>query len=420
MIRRLAAALRRVAIDVEPLRRSPDFRRLWSGLAVSEFGYQFTLVATFVQVFDLTGSSAAVGTIGLVGLVSLAGGTLGASAFLDHRDRRSLLMLSQIGLMTGTAVLLVTALVDRPPLAAIYLGVAIIGLFSSIDSPTRAAMTPRLVGRELVPSAITLNQVVWNSTALIGPAAAGFLIARTGVSWAYALDLLTYPAMLWAAARLRPMPPEDVERSSRGLAAVREGFAYLRGRPVLQSTFVVDIIAMVFGMPRALFPVLAVTQFDRGAEVVGLLLAAPAVGALAGVVTAGWVRSVRRQGLVVIWAVIGWGAGIAAFGLVGDRLIPALVLLAVAGAADVISAVFRNTILQSTVPEGLRGRLSAIHVLVVTGGPRLGDFEAGLVASLTSPQFSVVSGGVLCILGTAALAVLVPSFRRYRSDVVVT
>ena len=277
-------------------------------------------------------------------------------------------------------------------------------------------MTPRLVGREQVPSAITLNQVVWNSTALIGPAAAGFLIARVGVSWAYLLDLLTYPAMLWAAMRLRPMPPEDVERSSRGIAAVREGFAYLRGRPVLQSTFIVDIIAMVFGMPRALFPVLAITQFDRGVEVVGLLLAAPAVGALAGVVTAGWVGSVRRQGLVVIWAVVGWGAGIAAFGLVGDRLVPALVLLALAGAADVISAVFRNTILQSTVPEGLRGRLSAIHVLVVTGGPRLGDFEAGLVASLTSPQVSVVSGGLLCIVGTAALAIAVPSFRRYRSD----
>ena len=406
MITRLVAALRRVAIDIEPLRRSADFRRLWTGLAVSEFGYQFTLVATFVQVFDLTGSSAAVGTIGLVGLVSLAGGTLGASAFLDHRDRRSLLIISQIGLMAGTAVLLVTALVDGPPL----------GLFSSIDSPTRAAMTPRLVGREQVPSAITLNQVVWNSTALIGPAAAGFLIARVGVSWAYLLDLLTYPAMLWAAMRLRPMPPEDVERSSRGIAAVREGFAYLRGRPVLQSTFIVDIIAMVFGMPRALFPVLAITQFDRGVEVVGLLLAAPAVGALAGVVTAGWVGSVRRQGLVVIWAVVGWGAGIAAFGLVGDRLVPALVLLALAGAADVISAVFRNTILQSTVPEGLRGRLSAIHVLVVTGGPRLGDFEAGLVASLTSPQVSVVSGGLLCIVGTAALAIAVPSFRRYRSD----
>lgn len=416
MIRRLIAALRRVAIDIDPLRRSPDFRRLWTGLAVSEFGYQFTLVATFIQVYDLTGSSAAVGTIGLVGLVSLTAGTLGASAFLDHRDRRTLLMLSQVGLMTGTAGLLVTALVDRPPLAAIYAGVAIIGLFSSIDSPTRAAMTPRLVGRELVPSAITLNQVVWNSTALIGPAAAGFLIARAGVSWAYLLDLLTYPAMLWAAARLRPMPPEDVGRSPRGLAAVREGFAYLRGRPVLQSTFIVDIIAMVFGMPRALFPVLAVTQFDRGAEVVGLLLAAPAVGALAGVVTAGWVGSVRRQGLVVIWAVVGWGAGIAAFGMVGDRLVPALALLAIAGAADVISAVFRNTILQSTVPEGLRGRLSAIHVLVVTGGPRLGDFEAGLVASLTSPQVSVVSGGLLCIVGTVALAVMVPSFRRYRSD----
>ena len=202
---------------------------------------------------------------------------------------------------------------------------------------------------------------------------------------------------------------------STGLKAVREGFAYLRGRKVLLSTFVLDIIAMVFGMPRALFPVLALTQFHEGAEVVGLLFAAPAVGAFIGAATAGWVGRIRHQGMAVVWAVVVWGAGITAFGLVRTNLWLALFFLAVAGAADVISAVFRNTILQVTVPDALRGRLSGINYLVVAGGPRRGDLEAGLVASAFSPMASVVSGGLLCIAGAGVVAWLVPALRRYQA-----
>jgi MFS family permease len=413
--RRRLAVVRRLAVDVEPLRASRDFRRLWVGLLVSEFGYQFTLVASFIQVFALTRSPAAVGLIGLVGLVALAVGTLIGGAFVDVVDRRTMLIVAQLGYMLGSATLLIGALLGRPPVAIVYAAVAVIAAVSAIDSPVRSAMTPRLVGRTLLPSALALNQVVWQVTALVGPAAAGLVIARLGLAWAYGVDLVTYLAMLWAAVLIAPMAPERSRVERRGFAAVTEGFAYLRGRPVLQSTFVVDIIAMVFGMPRALFPILAVTQFGRGEAITGLLFAAPAVGALLGAVTTGWVRHVRHQGRAVIVAVLLWGAGIAAFGLIGDRLWIALLLLAFAGGADVISAVFRTTILQLSVPDALRGRLSQIHILVVTGGPRLGDLEAGLVASAFSPAVSVVSGGVLCVAGTALLAWLVPSFRRYHA-----
>jgi MFS family permease len=226
---------------------------------------------------------------------------------------------------------------------------------------------------------------------------------------------VTYVVMLLAVLLIAPMPPERTPGGKTGLAAVREGFAYLRGRPVLQTNFLIDIIAMVFGMPRALFAILAVTQFHQGDAIVGLLFAAPAVGALLGALTSGWVKHVRHQGRAVIWAVMLWGAGIAAFGLVGDHLGLALFFLAFAGGADVISAVFRNVILQLSVPDELRGRLSQIHILVVTGGPRVGDLEAGLVGSWFTPGISVVSGGLLCMAATGLLAWLVPSFRRYHA-----
>ena len=408
--------MRRVAIDIEPLRASRDFRRLWFGLLVSEFGYQFTLVASFVQVFRLTHSAAAVGLIGLVGLAALGVGTVIGGAYVDVVDRRTMLVVAQIGYMLGAGILVLGAIAGEPPVWLVYLAVAIIAGVSAIDSPVRSAMTPRLVGHELLPSALALNQVVWQVTALVGPAVAGIVIARVGLAWAYGVDLVTYLGMLWAVIRIGPVPPERRDGSPTGLAAVREGFGYLRGRPVLQSTFLVDIIAMVFGMPRALFPIIAVTQFHRGDTIVGLLFAAPAVGALIGAATTGWVKYVKHQGQAVIWAVMLWGAGIAAFGLVGDHLWLALFFLAFAGAADVISAVFRNTILQLSVPDALRGRLSQIHILVVTGGPRVGDLEAGLVASAFSPAASVVSGGILCMVGTGLLAWLMPAFRRYHAD----
>jgi MFS family permease len=407
--------LRGLAVDVAPLRVSRDFRRLWLGLLVSEFGFQFTLVASFVQVFRLTGSAGAVGVIGLVGLVALVFGTLAGSSFLDAVDRRRLLIWAQVAFMGGSGLLLAGAIHGDPPVWVVYLGVAVISGVSALDFPTRAAITPRLVGAELLPSALALNQVVWNGTALVGPAVAGFVIQRFGLSWAYGIDVVTYLAMLAAALAIRPMPPEEAPGARTGWAAVREGFRYVRGRRVLQSTFAIDIVAMVFGMPRALFPILAITQFHRGEEIVGLLFAAPAVGALIGALTTGWVKHVRHQGRAVIWAVVVWGAGIAAFGTVGDDLWLGLLLLAVAGGADVISAVFRSTILQLSVPDSMRGRLSGIHILVVTGGPRLGDLEAGLVAQAVSPWFSVVSGGLLCIVGAGAVALLYPELRRYHA-----
>jgi MFS family permease len=412
---RAGGFVRRIAIDVEPLRISRDFRRLWLGLLASTFGSQFTIVATYIQVFHLTRSVAAVGLIGLVGFSGLLLGTLAGSAFLDAFDRRKILIWAQVGYLASSGVLFAGALAGDPPVGLIYGAVAGIAITSALDGPTRGAMTPRLLPRRFLPAAAALNQLTWNGAGLIGPALAGLVVGGLGFAWAYAIDLASIGLLLLASFSIRPMPPEQGERVSVGWTAVREGFAFLRGRRVLQSTFAIDIIAMVFGMPRALFPVLALTQFHGGDTVAGLLFAAPAVGAFLGAATTGWVGRVDRQGLAVIWAVVVWGAGITAFGLVGTHLWVGLLFLAVAGAADVISAVFRNTILQVTVPEHLRGRLFGIHILVVAGGPRLGDLEAGLVAAAFSPAASVVSGGLLCMAGAGLVAWLVPSFRRYRA-----
>jgi len=410
---RLAKSL---ALDIEPLRVSRDFRLLWSGLFISELGYQFSLVAIFVQIYQLTGSPAAVGLTGLFSFLALLLGAVISGAVLDAYDRRKLLMWAQVGFAFASCLLLAGAINGDPPLWQIYLAASIFAMVSTIDGPTRSAMTPRLVGNALVPSALALNQVVWNGVGLLGPALGGIVIARLGFSWAYGIDLVTYGAMFIAAFRIAPMPPtrEAGEAPAVGWPAVKEGFAFVRKSKLLQSTFVIDLIAMIFGLPRALFPILAVTQFHRGPEVVGLLFAAPAAGALVGALTGGWVRHVNRQGVAVIWAVAGWGAAIVAFGLVGPHLGLAMFFLALAGAADVISAIFRSTILQVSAPEELRGRLSGIHILVVTGGPRLGDLEAGVVAQVWSPTVSVVSGGLICIAGAGAVALAYPVLRRYR------
>src|SRR5919106_5665 len=410
---RVGQSVRRVAVDVSPLRASRDFRRLWLGLLASTLGSQFTIVATYVQVFDLTRSSAAVGLVGLVGFLGLVVGTLVGSTFLDAFDRRKILIAAQVGYLVSSGMLFAGALLGDPPIGLIYAAVAGIAATSAIDSPTRSAMTPRLLDRSQLPAAAALNQLTWNGAGLIGPALAGVIVASLGFAWAYAIDLASIGLLLLASISIRPMPPARSERVSVGWRAVREGFSFLRGRRLLQSTFVIDIIAMVFGMPRALFPVLALRQFGGGAAGAGVLFAAPAVGGFLRAATTRWGGRVRHQGLAVIWAVVVWGAGIAAFGVVGSNLW--LGLFFVAGAADVISAVFRNTILQVTVPEDLRGRLFAIHILVVAGGPRLGDLEAGLVASAFTPTVSIVSGGLLCIVGAGLIAWLVPSFRRYRA-----
>jgi MFS family permease len=416
---RAGRALRSLAVDITPLKRYRDYRLLFEGLFVSEIGHQITHVAILIQVYAITHSTLAVGLVGLAALVPLALSTIGFAWIADAFDRRRVLAMIQVGLAFGSGVLLVNALSPHPSLVVIYVAVGITAFLGGIDSPTRTAAVARIVGPDQLTNAVALNQVLWNTAMVAGPALGGLLAAKS-FPLAYGVDAATYGATFLAAILMRPLPPAAGDVApTRGMRAIREGFAYLKGRRVIQTTFSVDLIAMIFGMPRALFPVLALTQFHlppkEAAHLVGYMLSAVGAGALIGALTTGWVQRVRHQGRAVLWAVTVWGAAIASFGLVGDHIWLALICLAVAGGADVISAVFRGTILQLAVPDSLRGRLNGIHILVVTGGPRLGDVEAGVVARVWSPFVSVVSGGLLCIAGVGVIALLVPEFARYHA-----
>jgi MFS family permease len=341
--------------------------------------------------------------------------SIGAGPQIDLRDRRKLLLLAQGGLMVASLLLLGGAVAGNPPLALVYGAAALNAGFVSLSMPTRAAMTPNLVPRELLANAAALNQVMWNGAAVVGPALGGIIVGQVGLAWAYGFDAATYVVAIAFALGLRPQRPARLpDDDDRGWSAVRNGMRYLKGKPVLQSTFTIDVFAMVFGMPRVLFPVLADKQFHRGAEAVGWLFSAVAFGALVAALGSGWVARVRRPGRAILVAVTIWGAAITAFGLSGSRLWLALVVLAVAGAADVVSAVFRSTMQQLIVPDALRGRVSAFNIFIVAGGPRLGDLEGGLVASAFTPTVSVVSGGVLCLAGVVAIATGIPRFGRWQ------
>ena len=406
--------MRSVAVDVTPFRVSRDYRRIWFAELFSQVGSQITIVAVFIQVYRITRSPAAVGIVGLVQLVPLTAATIIGGPLIDRLDRRKILLATQFGLVLMSATLLFGASLNRTPLWLVYLPVGLAAGFSGIASPTRSAIIPNLISLDLLSSAVALNQIMWNAAMVAGPAVGGIIIARAGLRWAYAADVISFAATIYVTVRLpAQIPKHEVEQPATGARAIREAFTFLRGRRVLQATFIVDLVAMIFGLPRALFPILAMKQFHHGPEIVGALFSSIAVGAVIGAATTGWVRRIERQGLAVLIAVALWGACIAAFGVV-HVLALAFVLLAAAGAADVISAVFRGTILQSTVTDAVRGRLTAIHILVVTGGPRLGDLEAGLVASAFTPAISVVSGGVLCIIGVAVIGVLMPEFTAYR------
>jgi MFS family permease len=411
--RRLTRLVRRLTVDVAPLRASRDFRVLWFGELVSQIGSQITIVALFVQVYALTHSSAAVGLIGLVQLVPMLVVSIGLGPQIDRRDRRRLLIVAQCGLMTASLMLLGGAISGNPPLVLVYSAAALNAGFVAISMPTRAAMTPNLVPANLLASSAALNQVMWNGAAVIGPAMGGIIVAQVGLSWAYGIDVASYAVAIGAALLIHAQRPHGQIAGDSGWQAIKNGLQFLKGKRVLQSTFTIDLVAMIFGMPRVLFPQLAAQQFHRGPEVVGWLFSAVAFGALVGALGSGWVRGIRRHGLAILLAVTVWGAAITAFGLSGDRLALALLFLAVAGGADVISAVFRSTVQQLVVPDALRGRLLAFNILVVAGGPRVGDLEAGVVASVFTPTISVVSGGLLCLAGVAVIASAVPRFARW-------
>jgi MFS family permease len=401
----------RVLADLTPLRESRDYRFLFAGQVASYIGRQFTVVAIPIQVFAITHSSLAVGLVGLASLGPLIIFSLAGGALSDAFDRRRLLLINQVLLLATSALLALNAGLGRPALWPVFLLGSLSAGFAGADMQTRNAITPRLVRRETFPAAAALGQLVWQVGMIIGPTFAGIVIAHVSLAAAYWIDVSTFVVAFGTAIPMRPLPPEG-GGTKAGLSSVLEGLRFLKGKRVLVSTFTIDINAMVFGMPSALFPQLGTEVFGGGAQTVGLLYAAPGAGALLGALFSGWVPRVRRQGRAVVVAVVLWGAAIAAFGFT-ESLPLALVLLAVAGAADVVSAVFRNTILQLSVPDAFRGRLSGVHIAVVAGGPRLGDAEAGAVAALTTPQISVISGGLACIAGALVIARLVPEFVRY-------
>lgn len=402
----------RLLVDIEPLRKFPQFRLLWSGYLVTTFGNQITVVAVPYQIYRLTHSSLDIGLVSLAQIVPLLVGSLIGGTVADSFDRRRLLMISQALLASTSLGLALNATSARPSLWPLFVCSAFQAGFSGVDNPTRSALAVSVVDRDHLVAANALWQVLFQFGQIGGPAVAGLLLARFGVAPVYWVDLASFTASLLSLLRLRTEPMVCPEGGRElGLRAMVGGLRYLRGHQVLQAVFLVDLNAMVFGMPRALFPALGIGHFHGGARTVGLLYAAPGAGALAGALLTGWVAGIRRQGRAVLIAVAAWGSAIALFGVV-PYLPLGLVLLGVAGAADVVSAVFRATILQFEAPRALLGRLQAVQTAVVSGGPRLGDLEAGVVASLAGTEVSVVSGGLLCVLGVVVLARAIPRFSR--------
>jgi len=445
-----AEFLRRHAIDTKPLRHHA-YRRLFIGQAISNLGLQFTAVAVPVQMFALTGSSLWVGLLGVASLVPLVVFALWGGAVADAMDRRVLLLVASLVMWASTIVLFgLTAVgVASPVLLLVLTAVQAVGYGAS--ATTRGAIIPRLVDVSDIPSANALGSTSINISMTLGPLLAGLLVKDQHFATAYAVDALAFTVALWAALRLPALRPLNAgeagpersgreagpersgreagpersgreagpERSGREAGPVRVGWrdigaglSYIAHTPVLWLSFAIDIAAMVLALPRALFPQVADERFGPGS--IGLLYAAIAVGSVVAGLTSGWIARVRRQGVALVTAVVLWGLAVAAAGLARSLWL-ALLLLAVGGAADLVSAVYRQSILQTYAPDELQGRMQGVFFAVVAGGPRLGDLRAGLTAAFLGPTVAWVGGGIAAAVVAAALALAFPTLLRYPS-----
>jgi MFS family permease len=398
----------KILVDTTPLRQSRDFRLLFTGQLISMLGTQLTVVAIPYQIYRLTHSSLQVGAISLAQLLPFIVGALLAGPLGDSLDRRRIMLWTAAALGLSSAAFAFNASVHHPSLLALYLVSAVAAFFNGFSNTARMASVPGLVERGQIAAAAAMMQVTFQVGTVVGPALSGLLLGL-GLPLVYGIDAVTFVVAIVATFMMDPIPPAE-DQSLNPWESAKEGMRFLRGHQALQGVYIIDINAMVFGMPRALFPAMAGTVFGGGTITLGFLYAAPGVGALIGAVTTGWVAHLKRQGWAVIVAVVTWGGAIAIFGLV-HTLWVALIMLAVAGWADVISAVLRNTILQTSIPDRFRSRMSSIQMAVVQGGPRLGDMESGGVATATSLEFSVVSGGLACIAGAVVIGLLMPRFR---------
>jgi MFS family permease len=399
------------AIDLTPLKVSTDFRRLFVGQAVSEFGTQITFVAVPFQVYVETRSTAMVGLLALAEAAPLVVFPIVGGAIADAVERRRLLMVAHALTATLSVVLAVNAFLPEPKVWILFAFSFLWASAYSLYSPALRAWPARLLTPDLYTSALALEVVYYQSAALTGPVLAGVLIATFGVQYAYILDAVSYLAVIVALAGMHPSPP-TAQRLSIGWSAIKEGLRFLRGKQVLQGTFWIDLNAMIFGLPVALYPAFVLDVLDASPAVLGLLYSAEALGALVVALFSGRAKHVRRQGLVTIIACMCWGAGIVGFGFAGSLWV-ALLFLMLASASDMVSGLYRDAILKTVTPDEMRGRLEGISLAVVGTGPSLGNAEAGFLASVTDVPFSIKFGGIACIIGAGVLAVLLPRYRRY-------
>ncbi|SDC75993.1 MFS transporter [Rhodococcus tukisamuensis] len=415
---------RRLLADTTPL-REPHYRRLWVSGVVTVIGAQLSVVAVPQQVYEITQSSAYVGLTGVFALVPLVLFGLWGGALADVMDRRRLMTITTIGLS-------VTSLLFWAQAAAGMANVwVVLGLFSvqqaffAVNQPTRAAIIPRLIPGDQLPAANSLNMTVVQFGAIAGPLLAGVLIPTIGLASLYLIDTVLLMATLWAVLALPALPPTG-HTTKAGLRAVLDGFRYLSTQKVLLASFVVDIVAMVFGMPRALFPQIANETFGdpvTGGVALGLLFAAMSAGAVLGGVFSGWLPGVRYQGRAVVACIVLWGLAMVGFGVTvglaspGDSAIflwVALGFLAFGGAVDMVSAAFRSTMLQQVATDEMRGRLQGVFIVVVAGGPRMGDVLHGAAAASVGTAVAAAGGGILVVVGVALACLAFPMFLRYR------
>ncbi|WP_199439876.1 MFS transporter [Umezawaea beigongshangensis] len=403
----------RLLLDVRPLRESPHFRRLWVGTALSALGSQMTAFAVALQVYTLTRSSLAVGGVGLaMALPAVLFGLLGGS-IADAFDRRSLVLLCSglAAVVSGAFAVQAFAGLDR--VWPLYCLVVAQSLISSVNAPARRTFLPRLLRADQLPAGTALTLLAWHASTVVGPALAGVVAATWGLLACYLVDVLSFAAALHGIVRLPPMPPEG-GAVRPGPRAVGEALRLVRRTPVLAGAFLADTSAMLLGMPVALFPALNAERFGGSEQTLGLLTAAPAVGGVIAAALSGPVGRVSRQGRAMLVAGALWGVGVAGFGLAHDLAL-ALLLLAVAGAADAVSVVFRTTLVQLATPDRHRGRIAAAEHVVGAGFPQLGNFRAGAVASLTSPGLSAVSGGVATVVAAGLIGLALPGLVRHRA-----
>ncbi|HXH34577.1 MAG TPA: MFS transporter [Plantibacter sp.] len=426
-----ASNRRGILVDLSPLRESPAFARLWIGGAITGIGGQMTIVAVGLQVYDLTASTFAVSLVGVIALIPMICFGLYGGMLADAFDRRTVALTAAVVTWTSTAVIAVLAWSGSEVVWPLYLLTTVNAVSTTVVGTTRQAILPRLLPSRLLPSAAALSGISVGVMVTVGPALAGVLVATVGFRWTYTIDVILFAAAFLGIASLPKILPEGGVSRLPGLRSLADGWTFLRTAPNIRMTFIVDIIAMTFGNPRVLYPAVATLLLGGGAITVGVLTAAGAVGALLSSLVSGPIGRIDRQGLAIERAIVVYGVAIAAFGgvlawvsLTGtathetDRAnLPAIgfaaLALAVAGAADNVSAIFRMTMLQAAVPDAVRGRLQGLFTVVVAGGPRVGDLYIGLAASALALWVPPLAGGLLVAAIVAVLVRMQGAFRRY-------